>query len=109
MVHLVYLCTMAKEQSILRERIKTDLREPKRYKVIIHNDDFTTMDFVVMILVIVFFKTTAEAEKMMLDVHQKGQAVVGIYSYDIACSKVDKATRMARDNGYPLRLTVSPE
>ena len=57
---------MAKEQSSLRERIRTGLREPKRYKVIIHNDDFTTMDFVVMVLVTVFYKSTAEAERLML-------------------------------------------
>ena len=100
---------MAKEQSSLRERIKTGLREPKRYKVIIHNDDFTTMDFVVMVLVTVFYKSTAEAERLMLDVHQKGHAVVGIYSYDIAMAKADKATRMARDEGFPLRLTIKPE
>lgn len=100
---------MAKEQSKLRERIKTGLREPQRYKVIIHNDDFTTMDFVVMILVLIFFKSTTEAEKLMLDVHNKGQAVVGIYSFDIASSKVDKATKLARENGFPLRLTIIPE
>lgn len=100
---------MAKEQAKLRERIRTDLREPQRYKVIIHNDDFTTMDFVVMILVTVFYKKTSEAEKLMLDVHNKGQAVVGIYSYDIAASKVDKATKLARDNGFPLRLSIKPE
>lgn len=100
---------MAKEQPKLRERIKSRLREPQRFKVVIHNDDFTTMDFVVMILVTIFFKTTTEAEKLMLDVHNKGQAVVGIYSFDIATSKVAKATRLARDNGFPLRLTIIPE
>ena len=100
---------MAKEQPKLRERIKSRLREPQRFKVVIHNDDFTTIDFVVMILVTIFFKTTTEAEKLMLDVHNKGQAVVGIYSFDIATSKVAKATRLARDNGFPLRLTIIPE
>lgn len=100
---------MAKEQPKLRERIKSRLREPQRFKVVIHNDDFTTMDFVVMILVTIFFKSTTEAEKLMLDVHNKGQAVVGIYSFDIATSKVAKATRLARDNGFPLRLTIIPE
>ena len=80
---------MAKEQSATRERQKTNLREPKRYKVTIYNDDFTTMDFVVMIL--------------------SDKAVVGIYSYDVATSKARKATKMAREAGYPLRLTVDPE
>ncbi len=86
---------MAKEQSQLRERHRTDLREPRRYKVIIYNDDFTTMEFVVMILKQVF--------------HHSDKAVVGIYSYDIAVSKARKATTMAREQGYPLRLTVEKE
>lgn len=87
----------------------TDLREPRRYKVFIHNDDFTTMEFVVMILTNVFFKSEAEAETLMLAVHHSGNAVVGIYSYDVAVSKVSKAVDLARKEGYPLRLTYSPE
>ena len=99
---------MANEQSQFRERQRTSLKEPQRYKVIIHNDDFTTMDFVVMILVEVFLKSQEEAEALMLQVHHSDKAVVGIYSYDIAVSKVRKATDAARDDGYPLRLTVEP-
>lgn len=101
--------TMAKEQSQTRERQKTDTREPRRYKVIIFNDDFTTMDFVVMILKQVFFKSEEEANTLMLQVHHSYKAVVGIYSYDIAVSKAKKAIAMAREQGYPLRLTVEPE
>ena len=100
---------MAKEQSQLRERQRTDLREPRRYKVIIYNDDFTTMEFVVMILKQVFFKSEEEAQTLMLQVHHSDKAVVGIYSYDIAVSKANKATNMAREQGYPLRLTVEEE
>ena len=100
---------MAKEQSQLRERQRTDLREPRRYKVIIYNDDFTTMEFVVMILKQVFLKSEEEAEALMLQVHHSDKAVVGIYSYDIAVSKVNKATQMAREEGFPLRLTYEPE
>ena len=100
---------MAKEQSAIKERQRTDLREPKRYKVTIYNDDFTTMDFVVKILTLVFFKSEAEAETLMLQVHHSDKAVVGIYSYDVATSKVRKATNMAREEGFPLRLTVEPE
>jgi ATP-dependent Clp protease adaptor protein ClpS len=90
-------------------RHRADLREPRRYKVTIYNDDFTTMEFVVKILVEVFFKSEAEAEALMLQVHHSDNAVVGIYSYDIAVSKTRKATTMAREQGYPLRLTVAPE
>ena len=100
---------MAKEQSATRERQRTDLREPRRYKVTIYNDDFTTMECVVTRLVQVFLKSEAEAEALMLQVHHSDKAVVGIYSYDVATSKVRKATGMAREAGFPLRLTVEPE
>ena len=100
---------MAKEQSATRERQRTDLNEPRRWKVTIYNDDFTTMEFVVKILRVVFFKSEAEAEALMLKVHHSDKAVVGIYSYDIAVSKVDKATQMAKQEGFPLRLTCEPE
>ena len=99
---------MAKEQSATKERQRTDLREPRRYKVTIYNDDFTTMEFVVKILTQVFFKSEAEAEALMLKVHHSDKAVVGVYSYDEATSKVRKATTMAREEGFPLRLTVEP-
>ena len=100
---------MAKEQSSIRERQRVDLKEPQRYKVTIYNDDFTTMEFVVKILVEVFFKSKAEAEALMLKVHHSDKAVVGIYSYDVATSKVRKATNMAREAGFPLRLTVEKD
>ena len=99
---------MAKQQEAIRERVRTNLREPRKYKVLIHNDDFTTMDFVVMILKVVFFKSDTEAEALMFTVHRSDKAVVGVYSYDVAMSKVSKATDMARHAGYPLRLTCQP-
>lgn len=85
------------------------MKEPRRYKVIIHNDDFTTMDFVVEVLKTVFFYSDEKAEALMLQVHHSNKAVVGIYTYDIAVSKANKATNMAREKGFPLRLTVEPE
>ena len=100
---------MPKEQSAIRTRQHTDLREPRRYTVTIYNDDFTTMEFVVKVLKDVFFKSEAEAEALMLQVHHSDKAVVGIYSYDVAVSKVNKATQMARSENYPLRLTYEPE
>ncbi|WP_438287798.1 ATP-dependent Clp protease adaptor ClpS [Phocaeicola vulgatus] len=63
----------------------------------------------VKILTTVFFKSTMEAEALMMQVHKSESAVIGIYTYDIARSKVQKATRMAREEGFPLRLTVTPE
>ncbi|MBU9897586.1 ATP-dependent Clp protease adaptor ClpS [Prevotella stercorea] len=100
---------MAKEQTAVRDRTHTNLREPRRYKVIIYNDDFTTMEFVVLVLTSVFFKSAEEAEALMLAVHKSGSAVVGIYSYDVAISKVRKATMMAREENFPLRLECKPE
>ena len=104
-----FAADMPKEQSATRQREHVDLREPQRYKVTIYNDDFTTMEFVVKILVEVFFKNAAEAETLMLQVHHSDKAVVGIYTYDIAVSKVTKATVMAREENFPLRLTYEPE
>ena len=101
--------SMPKEQTSIKERSRTRITEPKRYKVTIYNDDFTSMEFVVKVLMEVFFKNQAEAEALMLQVHHSDKAVVGIYSYDIAVSKVQKATRMAREEGFPLRLTYEPE
>ena len=92
---------MAKEQSNTRMRERTDLKEPRRYKVTIYNDDFTTMEFVVKILVQVFFKSEAEAETLMLQVHHSDKAVVGIYSYDVATSKVRKATKKWEKSDKP--------
>ena len=85
------------------------MKEPRRYKVIIHNDDFTTMEFVVEVLKTVFYLSNEKAEELMLQVHHSNKAVVGIYTYDIAVSKANKATNMAREKGFPLRLTVEPE
>lgn len=100
---------MEQQQSHLKEKERTDLREPRRFKVIIYNDDFTTMEFVVRILTTIFHKSPVEAETLMMQVHKSKTAVVGIYTYDIAQSKVQKATRMARNEGFPLRLSVVPE
>ena len=100
---------MPQEQSNIKERQKTIYKEPRRYKVIIHNDDFTTMDFVVKVLRDIFFMNEQDTETLMMQVHNTGQAVVGIYSYDIAQTKSQKAIKMARENGFPLRLSVKPE
>lgn len=99
---------MPNQQRSLKERERTDNREPGKYDVIIYNDDFTTMDMVVKILREVFFKPQAEALDLMLRVHHSDKAVVGSYIYDIAVSKVSRATAMAREEGFPLRLEIQP-
>lgn len=79
------------------------------YRVIMHNDDFTTMEFVVEVLRRVFFKDEAEAETLMMTVHRSGAATVGLYTFDIASSKVQKATRMAREQGFPFKMTIEAD
>ncbi len=96
------------EQQKTSINIKDRIREPRRFKVIIHNDDFTPMDFVVMILSTIFFKSADEAERLMLDVHNTGKGIAGIYPYDIAETKRRKAVTLARGEGYPLRLSLQP-
>lgn len=100
---------MAKQQGSVKERSRVFTNYPKHYKVIIHNDDFTTMEFVVKILVEVFYKSQSEATSIMLSVHKQGKGVVGLYSYDMALSMAKKATAMAKEEGFPLRITVEPE
>lgn len=100
---------MPKEKSSVSELEDVQLREPRRYKVILYNDDFTTMEFVVELLKKVFHKSETEAETLMLQVHHAGEAVVGVYSYDIAVTKVDEATKMARAAEFPLRVAYTAE
>ena len=84
------------------------LGEPKRYAVFLHNDDYTTMEFVVEVLTSDFSKPQVEAMGIMLKVHEEGKAVAGIYSFDIAESKILKVTEKARRAGFPLKLTMEP-
>ncbi len=88
---------------------KTRLEKPKLFKVILHNDDFTTMDFVVFVLEHVFSRTEAEAFTIMLIVHNEGIGVAGIYPYEIATMKCDKALNLAKSREYPLLCTVEEE
>jgi ATP-dependent Clp protease adaptor protein ClpS len=90
-----------------RERFRVE--EPRQYKVIFHNDDFTTMEFVTDVLRSVFNKPADEAVTLMMRVHREGQAVVGVYSYDIAMTKASMARSMARDEGFPLQVTCEPD
>lgn len=89
-----------------KQKDKVNIKKPKNYKVIMHNDDYTTMEFVIKILVNIFNKSFTDAEKIMLDVHKKGRGVAGIYSYDIAITKVATAMSMAKSEGFPFKLTT---
>lgn len=91
---------------VTKQKDKVKIKKPKNYKVIMHNDDYTTMEFVIKILVNIFNKSFIDAEKIMLDVHKKGRGVAGIYSYDIAITKVATAMSMAKSEGFPFKLTT---
>lgn len=88
---------------------KTKLEKPKLFKVILHNDDFTTMDFVVFVLQHVFSLSEADAISIMLNVHNVGIGVAGVYPYEIATMKSEKAMNLARAREYPLLCTVEEE
>lgn len=90
----------------MKEKISYKLKEPKKYKVLMYNDDFTPMDFVVDILMEIFHKSYEEAVVIMMNVHKGDRAVVGIYSYDIAKTKTEQAMACAREEGYPFRVEV---
>jgi ATP-dependent Clp protease adaptor protein ClpS len=97
----------------LEERVdsKTDVEvdEPPMYKVMLLNDDYTTMDFVVEVLVYVFKKPPDEATLIMLNVHRKGVGVCGTYPYEIAETKVNLVENLARENGFPLKCIMERE
>jgi len=94
-----------KTSSTTRER----LQEPPMYRVLLHNDDYPTMDFVVQILKLVFHKSTEAAVRIMLDVHQQGIGVCGIYKYAVAETKVDMVHQLARQHGFPLRFSMEKD
>ena len=93
-------------QSVIKEKTDSKVKEPKQYHVIMLNDDFTTMEFVVEILIDIFHKEPAVAETIMMAVHKQGKAVVGTYPYDIAASKINKAIARAKAEGFPFRMTM---
>jgi ATP-dependent Clp protease adaptor protein ClpS len=88
------------------EKAESKVKEPSMYKVLLLNDDYTTMEFVVDILVNIFHKSTAEATKIMLDVHKKGKGIVGIYTYDIANTKIMQVHSLAKQNNFPLKASM---
>ena len=93
-----------KGQVAVRDRTK--LRRPPKYKVFLHNDDYTPQEFVVIVLKTFFRKTDTVARQIMLTVHHKGSGIAGTYTRDIAESKVAQVSDFARGQGAPLRLTI---
>ena len=90
----------------VKERVKTEKKEPTLYKVVLLNDDYTTMEFVVRVLETVFQKSPAEAFRIMMQVHRDGSGIAGVYPWEVAETKVDTVTSMARHAEFPLRATI---
>jgi len=88
---------------------KTKLEKPKLFKVLLHNDDFTTMEFVVWVLEYVFSKSESEAIAIMLKVHNDGVGIAGVYPYEVASMKSQKAMNLAKAREYPLLASVEEE
>ena len=90
----------------VRERTETRNQEPSQYKVLLLNDDYTTMEFVVRVLESVFLKSPAEAFRIMMQVHLNGQGLAGVYPWEQAETKVETVATLARDAGFPLKATI---
>jgi len=95
-------------QNLPEGDVKNDqeIREPKMYRVILHNDDYSTMDFVIEVIISIFHKPAADATRIMLDVHTKGKGICGVYSYDIAATRVARVHQLAKKRQFPLKCSI---
>jgi ATP-dependent Clp protease adaptor protein ClpS len=91
------------------ERTKQETKKPELFKVLLLNDDYTTMDFVVEVLEAVFHKQPAEAFRIMMAVHTQGKGLCGTYPFEVAETKVETVVTRAREHGFPLRAAMEPE
>jgi ATP-dependent Clp protease adaptor protein ClpS len=88
------------------EKTSTVLKEPDQWKVLLLNDDYTPMDFVVEVLESVFHKSTSEAYRLMMQVHTQGTAIAGVYTHEVAETNVSTVVDLAQESGYPLQATM---
>jgi len=96
------------EEEVISET-RDEIDEPPMYKVLLHNDDYTTMEFVIEILMLVFNKSPEKSVEIMLNVHRKGIGICGVYTYEVSETKVNTVYALARDNGFPLKCTMEEE
>ena len=89
--------------------VALELEEPQMFKVLLHNDDYTSMDFVVEVLTGIFHKSHAQAEQIMLQIHEKGKAICGVYSFEIAQTKAQQVKQSAKQNEFPLLATIEED
>ena len=97
---------MTQPGDAIKERIRTQKQDPKLYKVVLLNDDYTTMEFVIHVLEEVFQKSPAESYQIMMHVHVNGRGIAGVYPWEVAETKVETVKSMAKDAGFPLRAVI---
>jgi ATP-dependent Clp protease adaptor protein ClpS len=95
--------------TVIQERVQEKTKDPTLYKVVLLNDDYTTMEFVVQVLEDIFQKSPAEAYRIMMHVHVNGRGIAGVYPWEIAESKAEKTIALAREAGFPLRAVTEEE
>ena len=93
-------------EGTVRERVTPKKQDPTLYKVVLINDDYTTMEFVIHVLETVFQQSPAEAYRVMMNVHVNGRGIAGVYPWEVAETKVETVTTLAREAGYPLRAEL---
>jgi len=104
------MATIRPHESLLAEtRSDERLRHPRMWRVLLHNDDYTTQEFVVWVLETVFQKPRGEAFSIMMNVHRSGLGVAGIFTHDVAQTKVKKTQQLAEEHEFPLLVTMEPE
>jgi ATP-dependent Clp protease adaptor protein ClpS len=96
------------DDAVLTEQ-KQELKKPSLYKVLLHNDNYTTMEFVVFVLRTVFHKSESDSVTIMLNIHKNGMGVAGVYTREVAETKVQKTHALAKEHEYPLKLSIEPE
>jgi len=94
---------MTQAGDAIKERVRTEKKEPTLYKVVLLNDDYTTMEFVIHVLEEVFQKSPAESYQIMMHVHVNGRGIAGVYPWEVAETKAETVIAMARDTGFPLK------
>jgi ATP-dependent Clp protease adaptor protein ClpS len=99
----------SKESTLTEQRAERKLQRPHLWRVLLHNDDYTTQDFVVWVLETIFYKAQGEAFAIMMSVHQSGMGVAGIYTRDVAETKVKATKQLAEEHEFPLLVTMEPE
>ena len=97
------------ESTITESRTEQQLEKPRMWRVLLHNDDYTTQDFVVWVLESIFHKPRGEAFSIMMSVHRSGMGVAGVYTHDVAETKMKTTRQLAEEHEFPLLVTMEPE